>query len=445
MQSKTQTVEAVVFFSDHGIDKEMLYPEFEAVLDGVVAIGQYAGRQLRAAYVSINPRLLIRSAVFFLLDFDEKGFADRGWNIPLRQLAERAGRGPELGAGPIRLACRSQCPVSWQQINLWDPLDNDLGLLRDAILRNNLGLLVETDVRSGTPVERFPLAEEHWFPADAGGPPIGQPAGRPEHVPRQDTESLLEQQRLELEQRYREQIARLEQDASEREEHWRQQVVAIRKALREQRELNTALQRRLVEQAEKHRQAREEMSEQLRAAEGQVEEEREALRNQLAAEQQARVAAELAQLEEQLAVRDVELDYRNELDAQLQEEIEQLRQERDRLAAQGAEAALQRLAELGMVFVVYHPGAGHLTVALQDLERYQANPTAYAASRCFVGEAHYRAWLAHYQRPSCPVQLPGGATCGEALPRIEAPREFVPGRSDCCARHRVDTQLRTTG
>ena len=36
MQNKPQMVEAVLFFNERGICKEMLFPEFEAMLDGVV-------------------------------------------------------------------------------------------------------------------------------------------------------------------------------------------------------------------------------------------------------------------------------------------------------------------------------------------------------------------------------------------------------------------------
>lgn len=401
MQSRAQTVEAVVFFADRGVAKEMFYAEFEALLDGVVASPQYAGRQLRAAYLSIDPRLLIRSVVCFLLDFDEKGFIDRGWNMPLRQLAEHAGHGPELGAGPIRLACRRQCPAPWrQQVDLWDPLDSELRQLREAIRRNNLGLLVESEGQSAMPSDHRPPAAPAGLSAAADGPLPGQPAARPERVP--------EPLQPRLEEHQREQIRRLEQQAAAREEHWRQQLAASHQALGEQQQLNGALQRRLVEQAKRHQQANE------------------ALRSQLAAERQARLA-----LEEQRALRDAALADR-EREAQLQQ---QLLGARDRLAAPGAQVSLERLAELGMLFVVYHPGAGHISVALQDLPGYQADPTAFVASRCAVDAAHYRAWLAHYRQPFCPVRLADGARCGASLVRIEVPRAFVPGRSDRCARH----------
>src|SRR5690606_29868154 len=145
-------------------------PEFEALLDGVVNLPEYADKQMRVVYVLINPRLMVRAAVFFLIDFDEKGSTDSGWNIPLRHLADRAGRGPDLGAGPIRLACRSQCPVSWHQMHLWDPSlvpgKNDLVLLRDAVRRNHLGLLVEDEPQSVTADRLQMVSEDKWYAAD---------------------------------------------------------------------------------------------------------------------------------------------------------------------------------------------------------------------------------------------------------------------------------------
>ena len=181
MQNKPQMVEAVVFFRGPGICKEMLFPEFEAVLDGVVNLQEFADQQIRAAYVLISPRLLIRAAVFFCIDFDEDGSADRGWNIPLRHLAERTGRGPDLGAGPIRLACRSQCPVSWHQMHLWDPESsagrNHFVLIRDALRRNQLGLLVDEEPAAVEPQRLQMAAEEQWYAAGPAARSPQTPAG----------------------------------------------------------------------------------------------------------------------------------------------------------------------------------------------------------------------------------------------------------------------------
>ena len=96
-----------------------------------------------------------------------------------------------------------------------------------------------------------------------------------------------------------------------------------------------------------------------------------------------------------------------------------------------------------MVFVVYHPGAGHLTIPLQDVARYQDNPMAYAAAKCFVSEAQYRQWLNHYQSPTCEAQLPSGERCAIPIDRVDTASRFVIGDSNCCARHKNSSRLRT--
>ena len=57
MLKKPQTVEAVVFFNERGICKQMLYSEFEAILDGVVGLPEFADCQMRLTYLMITPRL----------------------------------------------------------------------------------------------------------------------------------------------------------------------------------------------------------------------------------------------------------------------------------------------------------------------------------------------------------------------------------------------------
>lgn len=233
MQKKPQMAEAVLFFNDSGVCKEMLYPEFEALLDGLVRMPEYADRQMHLAYVLINPRLQARAAVFFYLDFDEQGGADTGWNLPLRNLAERAGRGPDMGGGPIRLACRSQCPVSWHQMHLWDPESsagrNHFVLIRDALRRNQLGLLVDEEPAAVEPQRLQMAAEEQWYAAGPAAPkaPPAEPPRKQEDEQTARLAQLVKQQRQQLaalarqqEQRlaglarqHEEELARREQDA----------------------------------------------------------------------------------------------------------------------------------------------------------------------------------------------------------------------------------------
>ena len=450
MQNKAQMVEAVLFFNERGVCKQMLFPEFEALLDNVVNMPEFAEQQMRMAYVLINPRLMVRAAVFFYLDFDESGAADKGWNLPLRHLADNAGRGPDLGAGPIRLACRSQCPVSWHQMHLWDPSlapgKNDLAVIRDVVKRNSLGLLVEDDSAVMLPERLQVAAEDKWQAPDAAREEADKQTERKEQEHRLKTAQLIKQQRLRittLGKQYEEEQARLKLAAEERQRSLQTEIHNLHQALRQQEELNASLKEQLGAQADGMQQTREELSRQLRDLERHGRTEADILRAQFDAELQARIAAAVAEFKEQVAIRDVELAYRAEQETQLQEELERLKRERDDLASQGGEQILERLAKLGVVFVVYHPGAGHLTIPLQDIARYQNNPLSYAAAKCFVSEEQYRQWLAHYQQPTCEACLPSGERCAMPIDRVETPSRFVVGESNCCARHKAGARLRT--
>ncbi|HZX50939.1 MAG TPA: chromosome partitioning protein ParA [Pseudomonas sp.] len=452
MQNKPQMVEAVMFFSERGgICKQMFFTEFEALLDGVVNMPEFADQQMRIAYVSINPRLMIKAAVFFYLDFDEKGAPDSGWNIPLQHLAERAGRGPDLGAGPIRLCCRSQCPVSWHQMHLWDPNlapgQNDLVLLRDAVRRNNLGILVEEENAQAVVTERLQMAsEDKWYAPDFVPEEGAKAKDKLDQEHRLKTAQLIKQQRLRissLSQQHEEELAKLKL-ASEADNKQRQvQVEELQQALRQQAELNASLKAQLAVQAASFQSSREEMTKQLRNLELHGRSESDVLRAQFESEMQAKIASAVVEYKEQIAIRDVELAYRKEQDTQSLQEITRLKRAYAELASQGGDQILERLAKLGVVFVVYHPGAGHLTIPLQDISAYQDNPMAYAAAKCFVTEEQYRHWLLHYQQPSCEALLPSGERCAIPIDRVDTPSRFILGDSNCCARHKASSRLRT--
>lgn len=484
MQKKPQMVEAVVFFNDRGVCREMLYPEFEALLDNVVQMPEYADQQMQLAYVLINPRLLVKAVVFFYLDFDEKGEADRGWNLPLRNLADRAGRGPDMGAGPIRLACRSQCPVSWHQMHLWDPTleagQNHLVQLRESIKRNNLGVLVEEEP-AAVELARLQMADEHqWYaPTEESREEAEQLARALLEDHQQKTAELLGQHETRLSQisqQHEQELSLLKLGAQEQVKVLQAELAALREGLQREEEINAGLRRELDGQANGFQRGREELTAQLRHIEQSGRDELEQLRQQIEEESRTRMASLEARYKEQISVRDVELGYRNELDQQLQQENLQLRKEAEQLREetgqlrqvagqlqQGAEglrleldalsakaaegSVLERLASLGVIFVVYHPGAGHLTLSLQDVARYQENPMAYAAAKCFVAEDQYRSWLAHYQQPACEGRLSNGERCAMPIDRVETPGRFVEGDSNCCSRHKTSGRLRsvTTG
>lgn len=148
------STEAVMLFAGNQIAREMLYPEFEAILDGFVPIPDFAGQSVKGAYLVINAQLKVTAAALFLLDFDGKGLVDRRWNVPLQQMVSVAGKGPDMGAGAIRLVCYSQCPIEWHQKKLWDPVleptNNSLVLIKRAVEQNRMGLIL------GSPLQPRP-------------------------------------------------------------------------------------------------------------------------------------------------------------------------------------------------------------------------------------------------------------------------------------------------
>ncbi|MCB1615675.1 MAG: chromosome partitioning protein ParA, partial [Pseudomonadales bacterium] len=135
----------IVFMKINGrIEKEMMYSEFESILDSFLAYSEFAGQEVQCIYLVVSPQIKIKGAVFFIIGFDGAGNPDPRWNVPLRQLANEGMDGPDLGAGPIKLCCRSQTSVNWADKDLWDPdMDakpNDFVLIRDVVKRNKLSL-----------------------------------------------------------------------------------------------------------------------------------------------------------------------------------------------------------------------------------------------------------------------------------------------------------------
>lgn len=384
-----------MFFNEQGICREMLLPEFEAVLDGVVGLPDLADQQVRLAYLLISPRLEVRAAVFFYLDFDEDGAADPGWNLPLRQLSERAAPGIDLGAGPIRLVSRSRCPAAWHQMHLWDPELQELMSLRDAAKRNQLGLLCEEEGAPAVGRSSSDLQVANGHGAAGTVPNKGWSDGQ-----RQKTARLIKRQRLHIRNlsRYLEEAqGRLKQAAELQARTLQAEVQELHEQLNRYQALNASLEAQLQAQSESR----------------------------------ARAEAELA--------------VRAEQERLWREEILRLRSGHEQLAAQNIEQALERLASLGLTFVVYHPGAGHLTIPLQEIARYQESPIAYAAAKCSVSEEQYRQWLRHFQQPVCECELTGGKHCALPIDRVDNPQRFVAGESNCCARHKSGNRLHNAG
>ncbi len=147
-----------------------------------------------------------------------------------------------------------------------------------------------------------------------------------------------------------------------------------------------------------------------------------------------RLEEERAKMSEQLHALEMDVLTRDDLVGQLRGEIAEQKRNKAKDANSGAQKTLEKLEELGLSFIAFHPGAGHISIAADQVASYMENPIAFAARKCLVTEDHYRAWLAHYESPTC--QVPVGADespCGKRVIRVEVPNQFKPGVSDCNA------------
>ncbi|PIE41228.1 MAG: hypothetical protein CSA49_04450, partial [Gammaproteobacteria bacterium] len=429
--------EAVLFFEGDSISKEMTYSEFEAVLDGVVGLNDLAGDQVSAAYVHVNGHLKVSACVLFKINFDRLGFADKSWNIPLRHLADTAARGPDMGAGPIRLACKSQCSVSWHQPQLWDPVmtahNNTFAKIHDAVANNRLCLPTTGEpefLDSAFATEnQWTMAEVPLSAASESAQPLKEPpvlsvdeSFDGTYVDDQElglTESLLEalesahrkkmaslirqqhlhvktmqnehqQELAKLKLNYEQSLQQLEIDVA-RLANLHESLHSQNIALREQNEA----QRRQLETFKKTRNI------ELQKAEAYEKQQVDALRSQYEELMAQRVAEETAKLKEQIELRNMELMHRHEVAKKLREELCDLRRDKLRLVNDGGDKFLDRLEALGISFIAFHPGAGRISILLKDMGAYMENPIGFAADRCLVSEEHYRVWLEHYHNPVC--------------------------------------------
>ncbi len=134
----------VIFFDGDEVVHEMYHTDFDELLDQQTVIEEFAASVVHAAYCDIGPGHTLRGIVFFVLKIDENGMADENFNVPLQYLVKHAGAGPDLGSGPIRVACRSQCSVPWHARDLWEPVGegekHPAHLAQKIIWRNRLGL-----------------------------------------------------------------------------------------------------------------------------------------------------------------------------------------------------------------------------------------------------------------------------------------------------------------
>lgn len=409
--------EVVVLISPQGTIKGMLYADFEAILDGMVGVPEFAGQEIKGAYCWINDKTQVLAMVLFTIDFSANGIACSNWNLPLHHLATHAKPGPNMGAGPIRLACSSQCPVAWHQEQLWEPVvdegSNDFLLIQQAL-----------NERSA----RFGLYLSY------------EDSEVPKATDTQELSEVIERER----RRAAGTIKDLRLKMQEQQKTFDEAYSSLRLVAQQKEEILNAQLKKLLLRLEALEGQHHALQEQNAALEEQVQLLGDSLDEQAALSQSKSTEIEtlaeqyrqrMAYRLEQERAKFTELLHQKEIEnLKLEEQIEalqvELKEQRSVQFAAGADELLQRLQAAGLNFVANHAGAGHVHIAAEDVFEYMENPVRFAAAKCQVSESHYRAWLKHYQNPCCQVLDEKGETCGKRVLRVDVPAQFQPGVSD---------------
>lgn len=436
---KHDIAQAVLFFEADKVSKEMLFHEFEAVLDRYVPANELADTTAQAVYVRINAKLQVTAAVFFTIAFDHQGFPDKRWNVPLQHLADVSARGPDLGAGPIKLSCYSQCAIAWQQKNLWNPDltpgRNTFVCIKKTIERNRLGILYEAE-----PAVEIPTVSND-VKLDQGKLEkqlTQQLRRRYQQEFRDHMAQLIKEQRLRLatvSANHQQAIQAVKLAHIQREEQSRELIDRLQRRIDEQLGANKQLKETIAAQAKKVATVREYFEQKLTSAQHGSTEQLRALQQNYRYEIETKVSAATQELEERLQMREIELMYRNEQESSLHEEIKRLREENQSLIQNSGNQLLDKLSRAGINFVAYHTGVGHITVPTDEMSRYLDSPVEYASRKAGVSSQHYQRWLDHYQNPACQALKKNGEVCSCTIERVAVPSDFHPGESDRCLNH----------
>lgn len=398
---------AVFFMDGSNVSRQMRASEFGAFLDGYVGLSDLADTDVKAVYVLLGKDLLVRSLVFFRIYFDEEGRADSHWNLPVEKLAKKGAKGPDMGAGPIRLVCRSQCPKSANAEELWDPDmtpgSNHFQSIRRALEANSLKLRKVEPV----PEENIPV--------------LGDEARTPEDLEssadRVRLARVIREQRLRiktLQSVHRDALSDIQRENRHEMQALRNEMAELQQKFERQKLSNEQLKKRLAERNEQY------LSMQEQIAGGDERKQRE----------DATTDAEVVLLREQLERRQRELEIRDEKIVALDQENYDLRHQTPL-----ENSVMDHLQSQSVFLVAYHPGVGHITLPYDDIETYFQNPVAYAAERCGLNEPAYKQWLEHYEKPVCHHQDSDGTPCDEPVMRVSQPADFRAGIDDRCEKH----------
>lgn len=437
---ETSSYEAVFFTDGHSILREMLFTEFEAMLDGMFTDPMFKDNAAQGAYVKIDKRLNIVGAVFFILNFDDQGQADPKWNVALMPLLDQASTTVQVGGRDIAIATYSHCPIANQRDELWDPeltnSHNVITALVDAVRANKLGLLVSdhaVDVRpralsqaTVTPHVESPVKKSKLSLGSISDSELANERRRKRSA--KFMWRLRERQREQLNASQRE-LDLLEKNSQRIEREMAERIEKLERELFDMQLVREKQDR----EVEKQRLEQEKM---LDEAAHKHAANHEKLRRQLRQDLQQRLIEETSELQAKLDMREVEIHYREEQISRLQKQLVELNTVDPSLTQPVATFA--DLERRGLRYHIDLPGLPSLVVSAADIANFHASPDGYIAERLNMDVQQYKRWQAHVERPVCTASTAstGGATCGQLI-EITAAKDFVSGVSDRCEQHRV--------
>ena len=442
--------EAVIFMGHKKVLKEMLYSEFEAVLDGVVGEPEFKNQTCQAVYLKIDMRLNILGTVFLLIDFDSDGNPDRRWNLPLAQLVDTAPMSASLNGKSVGITCRSQCQIPWHQDFLWEPDlskgSTTLKTLAASIKSNRLGLLIDSGSR-GRIADGSDANDQSPARSAVGCDyeKIIDETSRSEHEAQKLAASIAEYELIiaslktsheQASERLREQFAREKeamlfnygevkntcQAVDEKNRHLQDEIESMRKVLEQQRA---------------------DFEEQLSASVNQQGVDYSALRKQYRTEFQRKIIEQTGDLKNRLEMREIEAQYREDQIKSLKQQLSKVSALSDNSPARGTssgrgdrEDSVLELESLGMNFVLTLPAVRPLSIPAVDLAVFRSQPVDYVAERLGLEPAVYKSWLQYARNPICSALIAQGRGCDCRL-EVVRPKEFIPEFSNKCSEHQM--------
>ncbi len=395
--------EAIMFFDDENIIKEMLFTEFEAVLDGVVGIPEFSGKQYKAAYVTIWRNLSVHIVVLFELAFDKYGHVEKKWNLPLRYLGAQAISGPDLGQGKILLLMRNDCEEDEYHPFLWNAEGNQIEILtaiRDSVKRNKLGLYVESE------------SSRYLGYGQANQAPTADMAFSETQFNEEYQLRLINNIESTLKFKYEHQIKELEKQ-----------------------------HQNIVKQLESHitrlQNQIDEFEQQIKKIDHANKEHLDIIVDKYQKKLEEKVSKARGELLEKIESKDLELRYGKEQLKELNEEFAQLQGKFEPSCKSAVHDNLTGMIASGVELIVTQTGIGSYSLKLEQVHDYIANPISFWAKQCGVSEECFLAWNHHFQNPVCQAGQNAGCPCNEEIKRVEQPIDFEAGQSDMCRKHRL--------